>query len=636
MRYFHYLSLIAFFSIALINSCSNEEEDTSPPPALVQPQEPEPPAPTQYTLTVTAGEGGTVSTEGGTYDEGTEVTITATPDDGYEFIGWEGSDTDSNSINITLNSNITLSPIFQEIFNEINIELQGQGSYTIQEISYNLFKLIAEPSYGYSFKGWNGSFGESLNQIILINPVENPSLQLVFEESLGLNEVFGSNKIEQVFNSLKALSSSWVQSDVNNTNDFFMDFSSVDTKYWTLLFDTFFKENKLTSQLWNYLGYPTFYWLGDEVNLKLQNSLYKSLLKKLVSIENINNETKEEAFNLIKSVGIFFQNKIKENNFIDNELHLKNKYYSEILIKSHENIFDFNYELSQSEINLFGDIKAQLYYNLSSSNFINPMQSPTLDEIIGLENSDFEYQILTNHNILVYHNNFFSTKSLNLIEEVFQNVPRDYHNVVAFTHSGWITNPHNFSTIGGFNVFDLNTNNSTPTYIENGFPEDVSSFNCDLFYLVFVHELNHNVDAIKIDNDTELKSHKDLLIQNSGENQINYLRSIIDQGFFTQNPQEFIASISNMYFANSKLTFDVALKRAETGNYNPIDQFLFFARFYSTNNKVKFFNYGPIGPLLVDEFNCSKNSDGYINSLTINGIEYSFTLDQNNLVTGIN
>ena len=94
--------------------------------------------------------------------------------------------------------------------------------------------------------------------------------------------------------------------------------------------------------------------------------------------------------------------------------------------------------------------------------------------------------------------------------------------------------------------------------------------------------------------------------------------------------------ISPIFISSLCVTFDVALKRAETGNYNPIDQFLFFARLYSTNNKVKFFNYGPIGPLLVDEFNCSKNSDGYINSLTINGIEYSFTLDQNNLVTGIN
>ena len=263
MKKLFYPFAFALTAFLFIYSCSTEEDDTTPPPSIVATPEPEPPAPTQYTLTVTAGEEGTVSTEGGTFDEGTEVTITATPEEGYEFVGWEGSDSDSNSINITLNSNITLSPIFQEIFNEINIELQGQGSYTVQELSYNLFKLIAEPSYGYSFKGWNGSFGESLNQIILINPVENPSLQLVFEESLGLNEVFGSNKIEQVFNSLKSLSSDWVQSDVDNTNDFFMDFSSVDSKYWTLLFDTFFKENKLTSPLWNYLGYPTFYWLGD-------------------------------------------------------------------------------------------------------------------------------------------------------------------------------------------------------------------------------------------------------------------------------------------------------------------------------------------------------------------------------------
>ena len=71
------LSLTAFL---IVYSCSAEEEDTTPPPSIIQTPEPETPAPTQYTLTVTAGQGGTVSTEGGTYDEGTEVTITATPD----------------------------------------------------------------------------------------------------------------------------------------------------------------------------------------------------------------------------------------------------------------------------------------------------------------------------------------------------------------------------------------------------------------------------------------------------------------------------------------------------------------------------------------------------------------------------
>src|SRR6056300_1785895 len=89
----------------ILYSCSAEEEDTTPPPQLQQPTpEPEPQAPTQYTLTVTAGEGGTVSTEGGTYDEGTEVNITATPEEGYEFIGCEGSDSTEASLTLNLNS----------------------------------------------------------------------------------------------------------------------------------------------------------------------------------------------------------------------------------------------------------------------------------------------------------------------------------------------------------------------------------------------------------------------------------------------------------------------------------------------------------------------------------------------------
>ena len=64
---------ITILSFLLIFSCSTEEEESTPPTSIVQTPEPEPPATTQYTLEVTAGEGGTVSTEGGTFDEGTEV-----------------------------------------------------------------------------------------------------------------------------------------------------------------------------------------------------------------------------------------------------------------------------------------------------------------------------------------------------------------------------------------------------------------------------------------------------------------------------------------------------------------------------------------------------------------------------------
>jgi len=152
-----YLSLLPIYILflSLVYSCSTEEEDTTPPPTVQQPTpEPEPPAPTQYTLVVTASEGGTVSTEGGTYDEGTEVTVTATPDDGYEFIEWDGNDNQSNSFTISVNSNITIQANFQIIQSNENYYSSGDIIpieplvFYDRELTINGIKLLAAGSIG--------------------------------------------------------------------------------------------------------------------------------------------------------------------------------------------------------------------------------------------------------------------------------------------------------------------------------------------------------------------------------------------------------------------------------------------------------------------------------------------------------
>ena len=81
MKFSLSLISICILSFILVYSCSTEEEDSVTPVSV---------APVEYTLTVSAAEGGTVSTEGGTYEEGTNITITATANEGYRFIGWEG------------------------------------------------------------------------------------------------------------------------------------------------------------------------------------------------------------------------------------------------------------------------------------------------------------------------------------------------------------------------------------------------------------------------------------------------------------------------------------------------------------------------------------------------------------------
>ena len=146
-----FLFLLIFLSI----SCSTEEETTTQP--LVQTPTTEiatVPSPTKYTLTVTTGEGGSVSSEGGTYDEGTSVTIIATPNEGYQFVGWEGRNETDPELTISINSNISLTPIFQVI--ESNETYYSSGDITPidpiifydRELVVNGIKLIAAGEIG--------------------------------------------------------------------------------------------------------------------------------------------------------------------------------------------------------------------------------------------------------------------------------------------------------------------------------------------------------------------------------------------------------------------------------------------------------------------------------------------------------
>ena len=72
----------------------------------------EAPSTPSYTLTVNQSEGGTVNSSGGNYERGTQLNISATPNQGYIFTGWSNGST-SNPLNISVNSNIEISPRFE-------------------------------------------------------------------------------------------------------------------------------------------------------------------------------------------------------------------------------------------------------------------------------------------------------------------------------------------------------------------------------------------------------------------------------------------------------------------------------------------------------------------------------------------
>jgi len=193
------ISLLSFciLSFIIVFSCSTEEvQDTTPPPSIIQNPEPETPNPTQYTLNVNAGEGGSVSSEGGTYDEGTDINLTATPNGEYVFLNWSNGSTD-NPISFELNSDTNLTANFEKRKYALTINISGEGTVTEEIIetgkstdyeSGTKVKLTAVPSEGWVFRSW----GELIEN-------QELSFEIIIDEPKEVNVVFDEIVEEEYF-----------------------------------------------------------------------------------------------------------------------------------------------------------------------------------------------------------------------------------------------------------------------------------------------------------------------------------------------------------------------------------------------------------------------------------------------------
>ena len=142
---------------AIVSSCSSDETSTpvTPPPAPIA----------KYTITLSAGEGGIVSTTGGEYELGQTISVTATPQGEYVFKNWSDGNTNATRT-ITVSTNATLTANFEKKKYPLTVNIEGEGQ-VLEEIvnagrttDYNsgtTVKLSAEPAEGWEFVGWTGA-----------------------------------------------------------------------------------------------------------------------------------------------------------------------------------------------------------------------------------------------------------------------------------------------------------------------------------------------------------------------------------------------------------------------------------------------------------------------------------------------
>ena len=144
-------------------------------------------------MTVTADKGGSV-TGGGTYDEGTQVTITASANEFYIFSGWEGNDSNENSIRIQINSDLEITANFEstlELYSEFTdiseANVSSKGPFAIwwdKRYSIEYENLILEMLLK--------SRNKIINELGFLDPVniENGKLINIYLHQTGTPDIF--------------------------------------------------------------------------------------------------------------------------------------------------------------------------------------------------------------------------------------------------------------------------------------------------------------------------------------------------------------------------------------------------------------------------------------------------------------
>ena len=157
--------LLFSFAFFLLITCRKDafDEQTVAPVAV-------------YNLAVSSSEGGSVSTTGGSYESGSVVTITATPEQEYVFSGWMGIESTENPLIIAINSDQNIAASFQKRKYPLVVNVNGEG--TVQEEivstgkstdydSGTVVKLTAVPSSDHAFFSWDNS-----SSVDTINPIQ--------------------------------------------------------------------------------------------------------------------------------------------------------------------------------------------------------------------------------------------------------------------------------------------------------------------------------------------------------------------------------------------------------------------------------------------------------------------------------
>ncbi len=130
----------------------------------------------EYSLSVSAdpSDGGSVDPSSGTFEEGTEVTVEASANQGFTFTEWTGDQQSTNNpLTFTITQNTELTANFSESQSKkynLTVNPTEGGSVSPESGSFESgteVTIEATPNVGWKFTGWSGDVNSSQNPLTL-------------------------------------------------------------------------------------------------------------------------------------------------------------------------------------------------------------------------------------------------------------------------------------------------------------------------------------------------------------------------------------------------------------------------------------------------------------------------------------
>lgn len=173
-------------------------------------------------------EGGIVTPVGGDFQEGKSVQLTATPNEGWIFTGWEGNLTgDNNPETLQIASNAWVRAVFEKRNYPLTLTVEGNGTIhekvvqgkTVDHPHGTVVELQPVPETGWRFSHWGGgvlSGNETPAEITIDGPV---SVTATFVPIEGSIITFGGTRTDVSFSITETSDGGFAMTGYSQSND---------------------------------------------------------------------------------------------------------------------------------------------------------------------------------------------------------------------------------------------------------------------------------------------------------------------------------------------------------------------------------------------------------------------------------